>query len=264
VKNQDFFKNSNALMKKFYEKNIGSEFVNDSYVKICTTTTSFLAEKLREYGKKVFIVSNKLSAKDLEITQKLFNKKSLISDQQSLIKLGYFSGEMSHNRDFAVIIDALLEIMEKYPKVELFLAGPLDIENKMNKYAERIKRSSYVGRYEHFENIAQVSINLAPLEISNPFCESKSELKFFEAGILGIPTVASATKTFQEAILDDVDGYVAKTPEEWVKKLSQLIENPELGKEMGERARKKTLLDYTNKNSHTEEYYEYLRSIIKK
>ena len=58
AKSQDFFEKSNALMKKFYEKGVGTEFVNDPYVNVCTTTTSFLAEKLREHGKKVFVVNN--------------------------------------------------------------------------------------------------------------------------------------------------------------------------------------------------------------
>jgi glycosyltransferase involved in cell wall biosynthesis len=258
VKKQDFFVNSNALMKKFYENNVGSEFVNDPYIKTCTTTTSFLAQKLREHGKEVFVVPNKLSANDLNIIKKI--SKNNRYGRQSSIRFGYFSGEMSHNRDFATITEALLEIMEKFPLVELFLAGPLSLENKLNKYAGRIKQLPYVGRKKHFENIAKIDINLAPLEANNPFCEAKSELKFFEAGILSVPTVASATQTFREAISDGEDGFVAATKEEWVEKMSRLIENDGLRKEMGEKARVKCLEKYTNQNSKNEAYYEYLRN----
>jgi glycosyltransferase involved in cell wall biosynthesis len=169
---------------------------------------------------------------------------------------------MSHNKDFAMITGALMKIMEKYSNVELFLVGPLEIDNNLNRFKNRVKRLPYVQRVRHFENISQVDINLAPLEIGNPFCEAKSELKFFEAGILGVPTVASATQTFQEVISDGTDGFLASTQDEWIEKLEKLITNQELRKKMGEKARIKSLREYITKNSHNEEYYNYLRDIL--
>lgn len=258
IRNQDFFKNSNALMQKFYEKGIGTEFIKDSYVKVCTTTTSFLAKKLEEYNKKVFIVPNKLSVEDLKIAQEISEK--INKNQSSKVRIGYFSGGSSHNKDFAEITEPLLEILEKYPQTELLLFGPLEINGKFKKYGKQIQQLPFVSRKEHFENIAKIDISVAPLENNNLFCEAKSELKFFEAGIFGIPTVASATQTFKEAIVDKEDGFVANTKEEWIKKVSFLIENDFFRKEMGEKARKKSLEKYTTKNSFNEEYYNYLKS----
>ena len=34
--------------------------------------------------------------------------------------------------------------------------------------------------------IAQTDINLAPLEMDNPFCQAKSEIKFVEAALVGV------------------------------------------------------------------------------
>jgi glycosyltransferase involved in cell wall biosynthesis len=257
LKNMDYLKNINALERKLYEKGVGGEILNDPYVKACTTTTSFLADKLKEYGKKVFIVPNKLSKKDVEVCEKIMRSKS--PKVQKSVKLGYFSGTISHNKDFAVITDALMEIMEKYPNVELFLVGALDIESRLNQYSGRIKKLPLAPRNKHFENIATVDINLAPLEIGNPFCESKSELKFFEAGILEVPTIASATQTFKEAISDGFDGFVANDTREWIEKLGKLIIEPELRLEMGQKARGKTLQRYTVQSAKNEYYYSYLR-----
>jgi len=257
----DGFKQMNSLEKKLYEKGLGGEILQDPYVKVCTTTTTFLAEKLKEYNKKVFLVPNKLSQSDVEIAEKILEKKLPTTDYQlqTTVRLGYFSGTISHNKDFAVITDALLQIMEKYPQVELFLVGPLDIENKLNKFKERINQLPYVSREKHFANISKVDINLAPLEMENPFCQSKSELKFFEAGILEIPTVASATGTFQEAISDGLDGLVASNTQEWVNKLESLILSPEMRSRMGLEAHKKALAQYSTQNAKNEEYYGYLK-----
>jgi O-antigen biosynthesis protein len=250
----------NVFEKKLYENGVGGEILADDYVKVCTTTTSFLADKLREKNKKVFIVPNKLSAGDLQNADKILENQKLKTKNQELIKIGYFSGALSHNKDFATITDALLRIMENYPNVRLFLAGPLDIESRLNKFKDRIEQLSYAPRNQHFENVAGVDINIAPLEISNPFCEGKSELKFFEAGVVKVPTVAAGTQTFKEAIEDGVDGFVASTKEEWFDKIEKLITDEKLRRVMGEKAREKALQKYTVKNSDNEECYNYLRS----
>lgn len=257
LKEMDYLKNINSLEKKLYENGIGEEILKDDYVKACTTTTTYLAEKLKEFNKKVFIVSNKLSKKDVAIADKIIQSK--VHKVEKSIKLGYFSGTISHNKDFATITDALLRIIAKYPQVELFLAGPLDIENRLSKFADRIKQIPYASRNKHFKNVSKVDINLAPLEVGNPFCESKSELKFFEAGIVGVPTVASATQTFKEAISDGFDGFVASDTEEWVSKLERLILSPEERCKMGTEARKKALEQYSTQTAKNEAFYAYLK-----
>ena len=264
IQQQDFFKNSNPLEKKFFENGIGGEILNDPYIKTCTTTTSFLAEKLREHSKQVFVIPNKLSKKDLKIASAILEDKKLTKlKAKEAIGIGYFSGALSHNKDFAMITGVLMRIMEKHANAELFLAGPLGIENSLNKFSDRIKQLPYVSREKHFANIANVDINIAPLEIGNPFCEAKSELKFFEAGIVKVSTIAAATQPFCDAIEDGIDGFVANGEEEWFAKLEKLIIDEKLRKNMGEKAYQKAIEKYSVENSNNEEYYKYLKSKIK-
>jgi O-antigen biosynthesis protein len=252
------YKAMNPLEKKQYEKGVGEEIINDPYVKVCTTTTSYLAERLKAKGKQVFVSKNKLSNHEVEVADNILRKTKKADDGE--IKIGYFSGTASHNKDFATITDVLTEIVEKYSNVKLYLAGYLDADNKLNKCKERIVALPFVPRDKYYENIWKVDINLAPLVRDDPFCESKSELKFFETGILEIPTVAVRNQTFSEAITDGVDGFLANSNEEWVEKLSRLIKDENLRQEMGKKAREKVLRGYTNKNSHNEEYYKYLKN----
>lgn len=95
--------------------------------------------------------------------------------------------------------------------------------------------------------------------MGNVFCEAKSELKFFEAGIVGVPTVASATRPYAEAITDGVDGFVASGDEEWFLKLSRLVEDEKLRKEMGEKARQTALARYTTERAEDEKYYNFIK-----
>jgi glycosyltransferase involved in cell wall biosynthesis len=259
LRHMDYYAKMNAFERELYKNGLGGEILNDPYVTVATTTTSFLAEKLREKGKKVFIVRNKLSKQDLLWGETALKKAK---KDPSVIKLCYLSGTISHNKDFATITPVLMELLKKYPKLRLVLAGPLDVENALNEYASQIERVPFVGRKEYFENIATYDINVAPLEVGNPFCESKSELKFFEPGLVAVPTVAAATQTFREAIEDGVDGFVAGTSEEWKEKLEQLITDPSRRVTMGQKARETALNRYVTNNGGETEYYNYLRARI--
>jgi glycosyltransferase involved in cell wall biosynthesis len=263
VKRMDFFERLNTLERKQYETGVGSEILKDEYVKTCVTATSYLAEKLKVYGKKVFISKNKLSNYDIEVAQEILENKTDLEKSRTTIKIGYFSGTASHDKDFETVKDVLSGLLEKYPQVELHLFGPLEIDHMYANFDERVKKHPFVPWEKHLENIAGTDINIAPLEVGNPFCESKSELKFIEAGIVSVPTVAAATQTFQEAIEDEVDGFVAGDDEEWREKLEKLILSGDLRRQMGEVAREKVLENYTNKNSRNNEYYDYLKSKLR-
>ncbi len=256
----DSYKNMSKFEKMQYKKGVGEEILADPYVAVCTASTRYIADILEEKGKKVFLVLNKINQTEQQIAQEIVENKQERNDDN--IRLGYFSGTMGHNRDFATITNALIKILEKYPQVKLLLVGPLETESRLNQFSDRIEQLPMVSREKHYHNIAQVDINLAPLELGDAFCEAKSELKFFEAGIVEVPTVAVANQTFSGAITDGVDGFLAHGTDEWVEKLSRLIEDEGLRKSMGEKARKKALANYTVKNARNEAYYSYLRHFI--
>jgi len=256
------FEKMNSLEKKMYKNGLGGEILTDSYVKVCTTTTTFLAKKLEGKNKKVFIVSNKLSKEDVRWAEEILKNKKERNNKEVVI--GYFSGTISHNKDFATITNPIMKILEKFPQVKLFLAGPLNPADELvQKFENRIISTSYVPRKKHLENVASVDINISPLELGNPFCEAKSELKLFEAGIMKVPTVAVANQTFSEAIEDGKDGLLAKSEKEWEEQLEKLILDKKLRIKIGENAHKKALKNYTTKNTKNIEYYKFLKSKIK-
>ncbi|NTV41000.1 MAG: glycosyltransferase family 4 protein [Candidatus Moranbacteria bacterium] len=262
IQQTDHYARMSKFEKRQYEKGVGEEIIKDPYVKVCTTSTKFIATILQEYGKRVFVITNKLSNQWLEIAEKLLKNHVDEKENREKIRIGYFSGTIGHNKDFATISDALIRILEKYPQVEIFLAGPLELEKKLDEFSERFVRSFFVPRKKHFENIFYCDIILAPLE-RDVFSEGKSELKFFEAGLLKVPVVAVRNSTYADVISDGENGFLAESENEWVEKISKLIEDSKFRKNMGEKACKKALQDYTTKNSHGEDYYEYLRLKLK-
>jgi hypothetical protein len=92
--------------------------------------------------------------------------------------------------------------------------------------------------------MAQIDVNLAPLELDNPFCQAKSEIKFTEAALVGVPTVASPTQAFAYAIRDGEDGLLAAGADEWRQALTRLIERHDYALQLGEEARRKVYAAY--------------------
>jgi GT2 family glycosyltransferase/glycosyltransferase involved in cell wall biosynthesis len=253
------YQHLNALEKKQYTDGLGNFLLKNKSVKFVTTTTNFLANRLQTYGKHTFKVVNKLSQSDLK-RAKLARQKN--NKEFGKITIGYFSGSKSHDRDFATITDVLLVILEENEKVQLYLMGALKLDQRFDKFKTRIKHKSFVARKNYFQEVARCDITIAPLEIGDAFCESKSELKFFESASVKVPVVAAGTQVFREVIRNGVDGFVANSEKEWYEKLSILIQNKALREKIGKKAYQTALKKYTTNNQDNLEYYNFLRNIL--
>ena len=97
-----------------------------------------------------------------------------------------------------------------------------------------------------------MDIALAPLEPDNIFCRAKSEIKFLEAGALGVPVIASEIGPFKDAITRGEDGLLASSTQDWSDALSSLIEQPPRRHDLGERARRTVLQRYTSRTRAAE------------
>ena len=85
--------------------------------------------------------------------------------------------------------------------------------------------------------LAALDLNLAPLALDDPFSAAKSELKFFEAGATGVPTIASPTAAFRAAITPGIDGLLAEGEEAWLGALRHLVDDRAERRGMGRAAR---------------------------
>ena len=212
------------------------------------TTTGYLAEAAARHSKTVFVQRNACSAEMMEYAEAAYRRRNGEAGQVQRgdeVVIGYFSGTGSHNRDFQLATPALLELLRRYPFLWLHVSGHLDLDSRFMAFHDRIRRAPYVDWRELPNLIAQVDINLAPLELDNPFCQAKSEIKYSEAALVGIPTVASPTEAFRSAITNGENGYLAEGDAGWLEALVRLVENPAERQRIGEAARRHVYSDYT-------------------
>ena len=168
------------------------------------------------------------------------------TDEQ-IVRIAYLSGTPTHNRDFKECSRALERVLETYSYARLMLVGHLDSGEHFARFGERIELRPPVPWQDLPRLIRRVDINLAPLELDNPFAECKSSLKYFEAAILGVPTVASDLEPYRKCITNGENGYLCRTEQEWFHCISRLIEEPRLREKMGSMARKDALINWTTR-----------------
>jgi glycosyltransferase involved in cell wall biosynthesis len=135
--------------------------------------------------------------------------------------------------------------MTRHAEVELHIVGPMELPDALKRFGGRVKRRPLVPWRKWLSVLSTFDVNLAPLEAGNPFCEAKSEIKYTEAAILEVPTVASRIQAYQFAICDGETGMLAGDAEEWVANLEDLITDGDLRQQMGEAARADVLTRYT-------------------
>ena len=195
------------------------------------TSTNQLKEELLKYQDIVLLNRNLASSELMEVSSCFIKDYNQQSQQ---VKIGYFSGSISHNENFELIKPALKKLLEAYPFIELHIVGHLDIPTDMKVYEQQIIVHDYVDWKTLPQLISQVDINLAPL-VDSIFNRAKSEIKWLEAAMVKVPTIASDIGAFADMVIDGQTGLLAKE-NEWKEKLDSLIFSAELRQKLAENA----------------------------
>ncbi len=195
-------------------------------------STAPLAAAVEKLGKRAVVWPNGISWGMLESARSLPARSS---HPGGSVRIGYASGAPTHQKDFAQISAALAAVLTERPEVALTIVGHLDLAEfpELAEHAVRIEKRPVVPHSGLGAEYVRFDINLAPLEAGNPFCEAKSELKYFEAALLQVPSVAAATAPFAAAIQTGINGYLAREEAEWRDCLLALIDDHETRRRMG-------------------------------
>ena len=210
---------------------------------LVTCPTQELAQQARRLGRPAYVLPNGFDAESHSIAREA--RRRWAAEPDDLLRIGYAGGSRTHQRDFAVAAPAILRVLHEMPQARLTLfrdprSGEglvlLDEFPELAAVADRIEWRNMVPLAELPRELARFTVNIAPLQPDNPFCEAKSELKFFEAALAGVPTVASPSGPFARAIDDGVTGFLAVSEEDWHTALRRLLDDPAARNRMAQSA----------------------------
>lgn len=211
-------------------------------MKLCdgvVATNPYLAAQAEAFlDRPSKVIPNYLNREQMSISADVWNAKEEGSwARDGRIHLGYFSGSPTHNRDFGLIAQPLARLMDQDERLALRVVGFLEnLGPDLERHRARIESIPLQDFVNLQRKIGEVEINLVPLQ-DNVFTNCKSDLKWFEAAIVGAVTVASPTDPFRRAIEHGVNGWLAPAYA-WEEVLRQVIDGgPSLWRSIASRAR---------------------------
>lgn len=229
------------MEKNKREDYIGGLFRLQQTMRACDgviVSTESLRQLALPFHDNVFVVPNAVSLEMLRVADSAVQAKvsPSVGNHRDAVTIGYFSGTATHNRDFLEVADTLLWALDRYPEVVVKVVGLLDLDERFAAFGRRVVRLP-LQRWQDLPYVyATIDINIAPLEPDNPFTESKSCVKYLEAAICKVPTVASPRTDFRRVIVDGENGLLADTQDEWKNALVRLVESREYRRVIGQRA----------------------------
>lgn len=196
-----------------------------------TTSTSYLADYLEKYSRlKSWVIP--FGVNDRQITLAGTSERP----EGGPRFIGYLSGTKTHQKDFEEAAEAVANILREYDDVYLKLVGHLDTTELLPGLDHKIHRLDFMSWEDLVLETSSLYINLAPFEMANPFCQAKSQLKFVEAALCGVPTIASPMPSFAESIKHGLSGALASNTDQWYGAMKLLLDDPDLRDRMGQEA----------------------------
>ena len=214
------------------------DFIDTSDV--ITVTTPTLASKFDE--NKVVIIPNYYVDSVLDIKDNIKTEGKL--------KLGFY-GTLTHSKDLFLIKNVILKLKEKYD-FDFEVIGGFNAEDNVDEdWFNSIQLPPNNMDFEKFMKWLPGAIDwdiaIVPLEDS-PFNQCKSELKFIELAVLGLPGVYSDMCVYNTVVNDGINGFLASNEDEWIEKIEKLILDKDLRKTFRDNALNKVLADYGVEN----------------
>lgn len=188
-----------------------------------------LAKYARQFNDSIMLIPSTIDPEKYSVTR----------PKKDRICIGW-TGSFSTLKHFESVIPALEKIKGKYgDQVYFKVIGVPDYQYD----GLDIKGVSWNSHTEA-EDLAELDIGIMPLP-DNPWTQGKCAMKALQYMALGIPAVLSPVGVNVELIQDGQNGLLATTAEQWVDKLSLLIESRELATTIGDRGRETVLAGYT-------------------
>ena len=192
-------------------------------------STTPLAETLRPLNPCVHVVPNTLD-------EQLFPATRTLPPRSGHLKFGYM-GTFTHLEDLAYIANPIKSLLyEMRGSLEFEIVGIGDTRAIQNVFKNTPVSIKYVPtncvEYTQFCSWMQRNLDwhfgIAPL-LKSEFSDSKSDIKYLDYSILGIPGIYSDVPAYSSTVEHERTGLLsANDNDSWKLNLKRMIEQPEL------------------------------------
>jgi hypothetical protein len=205
---------------------------------VAMVSTPPLERRVQHICRRTFVVPNAID-ETLFPPAEAMRQKLIARSENKTVTFGYM-GTPTHTQDLMMILEPLRGILRTYgERVEFQIAQAthdLRVRQSLDGLPYTVLDVGRSGDYKLFVGWEAENLNwdfgIGPLT-SSPLNDSKSDLKFLEYGVLGIPGVFSAGPSYSPSVIHERTGLVcANDPRSWYESMALMIENGNLRREL--------------------------------
>lgn len=206
----------------------------------------FLAAYALKYNERVVIIPSTIDTKKYTLRQTKTNGPIVIG----------WSGSFSTIEHFETAKEALLIIKDKYKGMIIF-----EVIGDVTYRCEQLGISGKAwSASSEVEDLQQFDIGIMPLP-DNEWTRGKCGMKGLQYMAAGIPTVMSPVGVNSTIITDGENGFLASSTEEWVDKLSRLVESAALRNKFAINGRQEVVNNYSVE-ANKEKYLAVMKMVL--
>jgi len=183
---------------------------------------SYLKKKILPFNSNISIIPTPVDTDRLIPFQKT-------SNHNSMVVIGWI-GNRGNLKNLQMVGNILQDLAKKYNFT-------LNIVSSDKFYLDGVKVQNIQWAIDtEIKSLHNFDIGIMPLE-DNEYNRGKCGFKALQYMAVGLPVVCSPIGINKDIIEDGVNGFWAVTPDEWIKNLAKLIENPTLRQKLGRHGR---------------------------
>lgn len=191
----------------------------------------FKAKKI-EHIDGVGFDTNKFNNKISNTDKEMLYKEIGINNNDLILT---YVAELNKNKNQIILINLMEKLVKTKNNVRLLLVG----DGKLKEYYQEIVREKSLDKNIIFlgrRNDIQQILSITDIYVASSIREGLP-INIMEAMYMELPIVATANRGHNE-LLNNGSGYIVKSEKELYDKILQLIDNKELRKKIGHRAKK--------------------------
>ncbi len=213
--------------------------------KIVSCGNQYLANYAKQYNPNVRIIPTTIDTN--------YHKKNKVINFQHKLTIGW-TGTLTTLKHINIILKVLKELEKKYDfNFRVIANDKPQLSLQSLEYVEWNKASE-------IEDLSVIDIGIMPLP-DEEWEKGKCGFKGLQYMALEIPTVMSPVGVNSEIIQDGINGFLASSEDEWLDKISQLIESKELRYKLG-MAGRKTVLERYSVEANKQKYLDLFNFVL--
>ena len=156
------------------------------------------------------------------------------------VRVAMFDGSGTHGPGLSWLSPAIADLLrsKRHRGVHFWAFGAHSCPEPLGELGRRFHRVPFMDWMDLPMWMRQMDLVLAP-NMDNPtIADTKSALKWLEAGAVGVPTLAQATRPYREAVTPNVDGALVeqRTLDAWTEAMDRQLSLPAERRRMGKNA----------------------------